>query len=180
MVLVAGLLALLLVVAGVLALLGQGSPGKVAPPSLVGQRMQAVERQSGFPSWLPAVGARGKVRWPWASHHGAVLLFFANWCYPCHQEVPTLARVVGRGHVGGVRIVGIDGDLSSGAAASFVSSNHVLFLVGHDAGLAVSTQLAPNYPEAIFVKPDGRVVEVHYGALSVMQLSAGLSKIGRS
>jgi hypothetical protein len=174
---VAAILAVLLVVAGALALLGQGSPSTSGHPrsALVGVRLNART----FPS-EQLIGAPGRLQAPWVHHDGAVLLFFAKWCAVCHGEVHHLARVLGRGLVGGVRIVGYDGDWSLSTAAGFVAANNVKFPVGHDKGLLVADTLVPGgLPGAVFVGPSGRITAVDYGALSVMQLSAGLSTIKR-
>jgi len=174
---VSAVLAVLLIVAGVLALLGQGSPSTKGTPTshLVGVRLNART----FPV-EPLVGRHGTLRAPWVHHEGAVLLFFAEWCTVCHGEVRRLAHVLGKGDVGGVRIVGYDGDASSAAAAGFVASNHVRFPVAHDGSLIVASGLVPAaFPAAVFIGRGGRVTAVDYGALSVMQLSAGLSTIKR-
>jgi peroxiredoxin len=168
----------LLIVAGVLALLGQGSPSEslttnpLGPPNaLVGERLPAL------PVMRTLNGGTAD-RTPWRGERGAVLLFFAKWCAVCHDEVPQLAANLRRGEIGGVRIVGLDGDAGFGTAQSFITSNHVRFPVDWDEGLQVATRLVPSgFPAAVFVSSSGRVVAVHYGALTLMQLSAGLSEI---
>jgi len=167
-----GVLAVLLIVGGALLLLGQGSPA-AGPPrdALIGRVLIP------FPEMRTVDGARAE-RAPWHGHRGAVLLFFADWCAVCHREVPNLARAIGRGDVGGVRIVGLDGDASYGMARSFAAANHVRFPVEWDQGLQVADALVPAaFPAAVFVRGTGRVVAVDYGPLSIMQLSAGLSEI---
>jgi thiol-disulfide isomerase/thioredoxin len=178
--LVAGVLAVLLVVGGVLALVGNGgTPANLSDENaLVGQHLQ--DRAAFTLPTLDRVGVAGTVRPGWWRPHGAVLLFFAHWCVPCRAEVPSLARVLGRGDVSGVKIVGFDGDESPGTAAAFVRSSHVHFEVLHDGGLALAGQLVPQgFPAAVFVQPSGKIVAVDYGALSVIELDAGLSKIGK-
>lgn len=175
---VAAILAVLLVVAGILALLGPG-PKEPPPSNLVGVRLHART----FPV-EPLVGAHGTLRAPWVHHQGAVLLFFARWCTVCHGEVRQLAHLLGKGDVGGVRVVGYDDDVSAAVAAGFVGSNHVRFPVAHDVGaggvlILASVLAATGLPAAVFVGRSGRITAVHYGALSVMQLSAGLSTIKR-
>lgn len=169
--LVGGVLAVLLIVAGVLALLGQGSPAPTPTDRLVGMALPALPR-------MRTVDGTTADRTPWRGHRGAVLLFFADWCGVCHSEVPLLAANLRRGEFGGVAIVGLDGDAGFGTARSFVASNHVRFPVDWDAGLQVADALVPaGFPATVFVGPTGRVVAVHYGALSLLQLSAGLSQI---
>ena len=67
---------------------------------------------------------------------------------------------------------------SSERAKSFVEASHVHFPVGVDPLEELAAELVPQgLPAAVFVRADGRVAEVQYGALSVFQLSAGLSKL---
>jgi AhpC/TSA family len=173
---VGAILSLLLIVVGVLALLGQGSPTTSSPPpsAIVGLQLRART----FPR-LPLVGAPGTMAAPWGDHHGAVLLFFADWCAVCHGEVRRLARELGP-DIGTVHVVGFDGDHSTDAATAFVASNHIRFPVAHDGELEVADALVPAaFPATVFVSATGKIKAVHYGAISNMQLSAGLSMIGR-
>jgi peroxiredoxin len=173
---VAAILSVLLIVAGVLALLGQGSPSTKGPPvsRTVGLQLHA----STFPR-LPLVDAPGTLAAPWGHHHGAVLLFFADWCTVCHGEMHRLARELGP-EIGTVHVVGFDGDSSPGVASAFVSSNHLRFPVAHDGALEVADALVhAAFPATVFLSATGKVKAVHYGAISNMQLSAGLSLIGR-
>jgi hypothetical protein len=174
---VGAILSVLLIVAGVLALLGQGSASTKGPsPSrTVGLQLRAQT----FPH-LELVGRPGTLAAPWGDHHGAVLLFFADWCTVCHGEVHRLAHELGP-DVGTVHVVGFDGDVSAGAAASFVAANHIRFPVAHDGELEVADALVPDaFPATVFVSATGKVKAVHYGAISNLQLSAGLSMIGRA
>jgi AhpC/TSA family protein len=174
---VAALLAVLLIVAGVLALLGQGSPSTTGPPAnaLVGVRLNART----FPRET-LLNGHGRLVAPWVGHRGAVLLFFADWCTVCHGEVHRLAHLLGAGDVGGVRVVGYDGDVGASVAAGFVASNHIEFPVAHDKYLAIADTLVPaGLPGAVFVGAGGKITAVDYGALSVLQLDAGLSTIRR-
>jgi len=165
---VGAVLATLLIVSGILSLLGQ-SPGR---NSLIG-----VSLDKGF---TPLPGARGgTVRAPWRTGHGTVLLFFAKWCAPCHAELPKLAPVAGTGRFGNSRVIGIDGDQSTGSAASFVSSTGVRFPVGVDDQLQWATTLVPvGFPASVVVSASGVVLAVNYGALSPAGLRSELAKLG--
>lgn len=174
---VAGLLAVMLVVAGVLALLGQGSPSTSAPPTsqLVGVKLTA----STFPR-LQMVNEKGRMKIPWGHHHGAVLLFFANWCSVCHGEIHRLASELGAS-IGTVHVIGFDGDSQGDVASSFVASNHIRFPVVWDAKLLVAGTFFPaGLPGTAFISSNGTVKAVDYGAISNMELSAGLSMIGHA
>ncbi|HEV3213897.1 MAG TPA: TlpA family protein disulfide reductase [Acidimicrobiales bacterium] len=178
---VAAILAVLLIVAAVISLLGQGSPAtKGLPPSrLVGQPVPAAMVEH-----LPLVGKDGSLGVPWGHGHGAVLLFFARWCSVCHAEVHRLAHELGLGDVGTVHVVGLDGDggpNGASIAAGFVAASGVRFPVALDLNLQVASALVPDgFPATVFVRPSGRVAAVDYGAITTMQLSAGLSQIGHA
>lgn len=176
--LVAGTLAVLLIVGGVLALLGQGSTTNSGAPKnrLVGLRLPAAS----FPR-LQLIGAPGRLVVPWVHHHGTVLLFFADWCTVCHGELHQLAPVLGNGRIGTVRVVGIEEDASNSTAARFVAANHVRFLVAHDPSTLLASALVPEgLPSTVFVSPTGKIVAVEYGVITPKQLSAGISRVGRA
>lgn len=157
----AAVLAVVLVGLGVLGLVGS-SP--TAPSSsVVGTLLPAFS--------LPGVDG-GVVTMPWASGHPAVVVMFASWCAPCHKEVPRVARLVGRGDLGAVRVVGLDGDVADPPAAAFLASSHVRFPVGHDATLAWSNRLTPDYPATAFVSASGTVRAIVYGSISNATLLA--------
>jgi peroxiredoxin len=174
---VAAILSVLLIVAGVLALLGQGSPSTSGPP--VSRTVGLQLRAGTFPR-LRLVGAPGRLTAPWGHHHGAVLLFFADWCTVCHGEMRRLATELGS-DIGTVHVVGFDGDAEASVAAAFVASNHLRFPVAWDGQLEVADALVPAaFPATVFVSSTGRIKAVHYGVLTNMELSAGLSMIGRA
>jgi peroxiredoxin len=161
------LLATLLVLTGVLALLSSGA--SPARSSLIGSKVSAF-------TILPGVNG-GAVRAPWLSHHAAVLLFFADWCTPCHAELPALARSLGTGRLGNTVVVGIDGDASPSAALSFVTESGVRFEVAQDASRAVASSIVPVFPATVFVTSNGTIAAVHYGVISAVQLRAGAAQL---
>jgi thiol-disulfide isomerase/thioredoxin len=172
---IGAILSILLIVAGVVALLTPSPKGTPAN-SLVGKKLPGAIVDD-----LSRVGGSGRLGVPWGHGHGAVLLFFADWCTVCHSEVPRLARELGRGDVGTVHVVGLDGDDAASVAAGFVKSNHVRFPVGYDKGLQVAAALVPGaFPAAVFIRSNGRIASIQYGVISNLQLSAGLSMIGHA
>jgi thiol-disulfide isomerase/thioredoxin len=171
---VSGALAVLLIVAGVLALVGVFTPSspKEANGSLVGTVIH------GFS--LPGVNEPGSVLAPWSDGRATVVLFVGDFCAPCHEELDRLAPLIGHGDIGGVRFVGVDEDELMSTARSFLRATHVDFPVGLDHFLELADVLVPGgLPAAVFVAGTGRVVDVQYGLLSNEQLSAGLSELRR-
>jgi peroxiredoxin len=166
---VGALLASLLIITGVLALLGGGTSGQPRS-NLVGEPVSAF-------TILPGVNG-GAVRAPWLSHHSAVLLFFADWCAPCHAELPALSRSLGSGRIGDTVVIGIDGDHSPSVALSFVTASGTKFAVAQDANLALASTLVPAFPAAVFVTSRGIVASEHFGVITVAQLRAGVAALG--
>ena len=167
---VGGLVAVLVLFGSVLTLaLHWGASGTPSAPATgVGASV------AGFS--IRSVDGAEAVTSPWTHHHAAVVLFFSSWCVPCHAELHRFAGPLGAGDIGGVRFVGIDGDPSARIARTFVSHTTLRIPVGVDPALLISSRLAPQEtPAAVFVSARGRVVAVQYGALSDLQLSAGLS-----
>ena len=124
---------------------------------------------------LPRVGGGGDVGVPVdGGGHGrpAILLFFASWCSPCQKEIPAIARLYGRQHSGpsklnAVAVVGIDGSDPTTNALSFMRSSGVTFPVGADAVYAVTQGKFgfSGLPESVFVRGNGTIAAVHYGAI---------------
>jgi thiol-disulfide isomerase/thioredoxin len=168
---VAAVLATLLVIAGIIGLLS-GSSSTQGPPknALVGTRIPGF----GLPG-LPA----GEVQAPWVAHRPGVLLFFADWCAPCHEEVPRLAKIIGPAGYRGVAVLGVDGDLSLAPGAKFVRASGVRFPVGHDATLSVSNGLfhLTDFPATAFVNARGKLTDLVYGALTNAQLRTGVASL---
>jgi hypothetical protein len=169
----AALLAALLIVVGVLALLGQGSASSPPKNALDGLVLTP------FPAPLPELNGRASTVAPWRANHLTALVFFADWCAICHQELPALARALGHGRLGVAQVVGVDGDLSAATARAFVRSNHVRFPSFQDVGDDVSTVLAPTYPTTVVVDHAGRVVGVRLGVVTGPQLRAMLARLER-
>lgn len=168
-----GIVALLVVAAGVLSLLGVFGPSSSSPPprdSLVGRLLPA------FSPAPPRVDGRGELAEPWRDGRATAILFFADFCGPCHHELSVLAAPLGDGRLGPVQVIGLDEDAERSVATAFVRAERLEIPVGWDENLAIADALVPEgLPAAVFVRADGRIADVSYGALTARSLSVGLS-----
>lgn len=109
--------------------------------------------------------------------HPAVVVFFASWCTPCQHEMPALSHLYAHERatgspLGRVAMIGVDGSDPQSAALSFVQHSGVTFPVGRDPTYRV-TQGEFGFaglPETVFVRADGTIAGIHYGALSARAL----------
>jgi thiol-disulfide isomerase/thioredoxin len=124
---------------------------------------------------LPRLGGGAPVGVPDdGGGHGrpAVLLFYASTCAPCRTEIPRLAAAYRAQRAHPVALVGVAAaDPSPGA---FARASGVTFPVGLDSSLDVTEgrYYFTGLPEAVFVRGDGRIAGIHYGAVSTAQLAA--------
>ena len=64
-------------------------------------------------------------------------------------------------------------DATLSVARSFVTTNDVRFPVAHDWLPVLTAQFVPADPATIFVGATGRIVAVHFGAITLAELRAG-------
>ncbi|MGH3579915.1 MAG: TlpA family protein disulfide reductase, partial [Mycobacterium sp.] len=98
--------------------------------------------------------------------HPVVVTFFASWCVPCHEELPTIASVQ-RG-IGpaqplpgrAVDFVGVDVGDDAASALSLVNASQVAFPVGVDPNSQVSGEVfhLVGVPSTVFLDAGGNVV----------------------
>jgi peroxiredoxin len=125
---------------------------------------------------LPRLGGGAPVGIPdsgGSSGHPAVLLFYASDCTPCRTEIPQVAAFYRHQHDPAVSLIGVAaGDPNPTA---FAKASGVTFPVALDSSLSVteSTYAFTGLPEAVFVKGDGTIKSIHYGAVTPAELLAG-------
>jgi thiol-disulfide isomerase/thioredoxin len=101
--------------------------------------------------------------------HPVVLVFWASWCGPCHDEQPALNTAYATWKSRGVAFLGIDIRDTTTPALAFQSEFKVPYpsIADTNATLAVDYRI-PSAPALVFLNRQGRVADVVLGALGTM------------
>jgi thiol-disulfide isomerase/thioredoxin len=104
--------------------------------------------------------------------HPVVLIFWASWCGPCHDEQPALNTAYTKWSARGVEFVGVDLRDDTKDALSFQSQLKVLYpsIADTQATLAVDYRI-PSAPALVFLDAHGKVADVVLGALGTMSVA---------
>ncbi len=102
-----------------------------------------------------------------SDHRGEVILlnFWASWCAPCIEEMPSLERLHRALEAKGLRVVAVSVDDDVQIIERFREEYDLSFLILHDAGASVSHAFETfKYPETFIVDRDGRLISKVIGA----------------
>jgi cytochrome c biogenesis protein CcmG/thiol:disulfide interchange protein DsbE len=104
--------------------------------------------------------------------HPVVLIFWASWCGPCHDEQPALDTAYATWSQRGVAFLGVDLRDTTTPALAFQSEFKVPYpsIADTNATLAVDYQI-PSAPALVFLNTQGKVADVVLGALGVMSVA---------
>ncbi|MFE6767423.1 TlpA family protein disulfide reductase [Streptomyces fimicarius] len=133
---------------------------RVEMPEMAGERVDGDGRFS-----LKAL--RGKV---------VVVNAWASWCGPCRAEAPGLSRVHEELRGKGLRVVGVNTDVSVGKARAFEKDAELLYPSLHDPQgrqllrLPKGVVNTAGYPFTIIVDPEGRIAAARIGAIDETEL----------
>ena len=104
--------------------------------------------------------------------HPVVLIFWASWCGPCHDEQPALNAAYEKWSARGVEFLGVDLRDDTKDALSFQSTLKVPYpsIADTQATLAVDYRI-PSAPALVFLDAQGKVADVVLGALGTMSVA---------
>jgi peroxiredoxin len=89
-----------------------------------------------------------------------VLNFWATWCPPCVEEMPSLEAFARELGSSGVVVVGISVDKSDKAYRDFLRKANVSFQTARDPSARISTDYGTfKYPETYIIDSKGKVVQ---------------------
>jgi peroxiredoxin len=89
-----------------------------------------------------------------------VLNFWATWCPPCVEEIPSLDQFQKTFAGSGVVVLGVSVDQNQKAYQQFLSRVKVAFMTARDPGADISADYGTfKYPETYIIDSSGRVVE---------------------
>lgn len=93
-----------------------------------------------------------------------VLNFWASWCAPCIEEIPSLNAFQKRFAKSGVVVLAVSVDTNAQKYRNFLDKIHVSFDTARDAKSDLSAEYGTfKFPESYIIK-DGRVVRKYIGA----------------
>ncbi len=89
-----------------------------------------------------------------------VLNFWATWCPPCVEEIPSLNQFQQMFARDGVVVLGISVDQNQGAYRQFLNRANVAFATARDPEAKISAEYGTfKYPETYIIDAQGKVVE---------------------
>jgi cytochrome c biogenesis protein CcmG, thiol:disulfide interchange protein DsbE len=89
-----------------------------------------------------------------------LLNFWATWCAPCVEEVPTLDALQRRFQKQGLVVVGVSVDENANAYREFLAKNQVAFQTLRDPSKKLSIDYGTfKYPETYLIDSSGRVIK---------------------
>jgi cytochrome c biogenesis protein CcmG, thiol:disulfide interchange protein DsbE len=96
-----------------------------------------------------------------------VLNFWATWCPPCIQEMPSLDQFQKNLASSGVVVLGVSVDQNPQAYRNFLGRSKVSFLTARDPEARISSDYGTfKYPETYIIDQRGKVVEKLIGPMA--------------
>ncbi|WP_010095969.1 thiol-disulfide oxidoreductase ResA [Ornithinibacillus scapharcae] len=109
---------------------------------------------------------------------GVMLNFWGTWCKPCEAEMPYMQELYPEYKEKGVEIIAVSLDATEFVVDKFVDKYDLTFPIPHDTKDQVRDQykIGP-IPSTFFISPEGEIVEIVEGALTLERLEGYLKQI---
>lgn len=109
---------------------------------------------------------------------GVMLNFWATYCKPCEAEMPYMQKLYPEYKEKGIEIVAVSLDATELVIDRFIDEYELTFPIPHDTNGQVRELygIGP-IPSTFFINPQGEVVEIVEGALSLESLEGYLKQI---
>jgi cytochrome c biogenesis protein CcmG, thiol:disulfide interchange protein DsbE len=89
-----------------------------------------------------------------------ILNFWATWCQPCVQEVPSLDRLQQALGSKGLVVLGVSEDKDPQAYRDFLERFHVTYMTARDPAVTIKPRYGTvQIPESYLISSNGKVVE---------------------
>ncbi|WP_138416876.1 thiol-disulfide oxidoreductase ResA [Aquibacillus sediminis] len=109
---------------------------------------------------------------------GIMLNFWATWCPPCEAEMPYMQSLYPEYKEKGVEILAVSSDDTEKVIHDFIDKHDLTFPVLHDKKEEVFNQYGVlSYPTSLFINPEGEVVEIVEGPLTLERLEEYFQQI---
>jgi cytochrome c biogenesis protein CcmG, thiol:disulfide interchange protein DsbE len=93
-----------------------------------------------------------------------VLNFWATWCPPCIDELPSLQTMAAQLGPKGVVVLGVSVDTNEAAYQQFLKRARISFETSRDPEADISAEYGTfKYPETYVIDREGKVVQKHIG-----------------
>ncbi|HEX6594566.1 MAG TPA: thiol-disulfide oxidoreductase ResA [Bacillota bacterium] len=109
---------------------------------------------------------------------GVMLNFWATYCEPCEAEMPYMQKLYPEYHNQGIEIVAVSLDGGQLVIDRFIDKYDLTFPVMHDSKGQVSDlyKVGP-IPSTFFINPEGEIVEIVEGALTLERLESYFQQV---
>jgi peroxiredoxin len=109
---------------------------------------------------------------------GVMLNFWGTWCKPCESEMPYMQKLYPEYKEKGVEIIAVNLDTTEFVVDQFINKYDLTFPVPHDTKDQVRDlyKIGP-IPSTFFINPEGKIVEIVEGALTLERLEGYLKQI---
>jgi len=98
-----------------------------------------------------------------------LLNFWATWCPPCRQEMPSMVSLSEKYKSKGLNVIAVSVDRDADALAGFVKEYGLPFTILHDQDSAISTKFGVfRYPETFLIDKHGKIQAHLVGAVEWM------------